>query len=140
MTCDTRECAFTARKLSEPIRTFQRSFKQHDIGVVILADHRIDYSIYASIKEVCQDTSTRVLIAPDIFGSIGYLFNELSPQPAFQEKPPEEISFVCQYCLTRFAHQGGEESCQTMRDHAVPEIQPKVPSNHNTSKGVQPKL
>lgn len=72
--------------------------EKFDIGLVILADHRMDDSDLCNICERIGGSSTRVFVAPDIFGSL----NSLESSPTNQIPVPLS-SYQCQHCIARFS-------------------------------------
>jgi lipopolysaccharide/colanic/teichoic acid biosynthesis glycosyltransferase len=71
---------------------------RYDVGLIILADHRMTESDYCGICDIIAETSARVLIAPDIFGSINGLKNS-SPENI----PVQLDSFQCKHCIARYS-------------------------------------
>jgi lipopolysaccharide/colanic/teichoic acid biosynthesis glycosyltransferase len=46
---------------------------KNDIGLIILADYRVDAKDYRSIKDICTQTNARLVVMPDILASLNYL-------------------------------------------------------------------
>jgi FlaA1/EpsC-like NDP-sugar epimerase len=55
--------------------------QKHDVGLILLADHRLAYEEYQSISAACEGTSVRIAVVPDIFGSLRSLSEALSAYP-----------------------------------------------------------
>lgn len=84
----------------------------YDIGVIIIADNRISLENYRAITNLCKDSSTRLAVIPDVFGSI----NRLVETPPFYLQPisPDSISIghstkmadghesPCHFCVGRY--------------------------------------
>jgi len=79
------------------LRDIQTIIAEKDIGLVLLADHRLNsHECYQICKE-CSSASVKVAVVPDIFGSI----NDLLEMPISSE-PIEEgtkIGLPCMHCL-----------------------------------------
>ena len=71
---------------------------KYDIGLIILADYHMTDSDHCSICDLVEGTSIRVLVAPDIFGSLGGLENASSGNT-----PVTLDSFQCQHCIARYS-------------------------------------
>jgi lipopolysaccharide/colanic/teichoic acid biosynthesis glycosyltransferase len=73
--------------------------EQFDVGLIILADHRLADSDFCNICESTMQTSVRrVFVAPDIFGSLNGL--EKSSPDAI---PISLNSYQCQHCIARYS-------------------------------------
>ena len=46
---------------------------KHDVGLIILADYRVDTKGYRLIKKTCSPTNARLVVMPDILASINHL-------------------------------------------------------------------
>jgi FlaA1/EpsC-like NDP-sugar epimerase len=46
---------------------------KNDIGLIILADYRVDSKDYRLIKDLCSKTNARLVVMPDILASLNYL-------------------------------------------------------------------
>jgi lipopolysaccharide/colanic/teichoic acid biosynthesis glycosyltransferase len=46
---------------------------KNDIGLIILADYRVDSHDYRYLKSICSPTSARLVVMPDILASVNYL-------------------------------------------------------------------
>jgi lipopolysaccharide/colanic/teichoic acid biosynthesis glycosyltransferase len=57
-------------KILGQVKDIPALIEKHDVGIMILADHRIDKKGCQSIVTACHDTSVRMVVAPDIFGSL----------------------------------------------------------------------
>jgi lipopolysaccharide/colanic/teichoic acid biosynthesis glycosyltransferase len=71
---------------------------RYDVGLIILADHHMTESDYCGICDIIAKTSARVLISPDIFGSIKGLENSSS-----ENIPVQLDSFQCKHCIARYS-------------------------------------
>jgi FlaA1/EpsC-like NDP-sugar epimerase len=72
--------------------------EKFDVGLIILADHHVADAELCSICENTAQTSIRVFVAPDIFGSLNGL--EKSSE---EEIPVSLDSFQCQHCIARYS-------------------------------------
>ena len=46
---------------------------KHDVGLIILADYRVDAKAYRAIKNICTPTAAKLVVMPDILASINHL-------------------------------------------------------------------
>lgn len=76
--------------------------KKYNVGLIILADHYMGYDEYCTITEICDSIKARVVVVPDIFGSLVGL---ISDAPAMVEagNGREKADFRCQRCVTKYA-------------------------------------
>jgi lipopolysaccharide/colanic/teichoic acid biosynthesis glycosyltransferase len=72
--------------------------EQQDIGLIILADHKMALSQYRRFREAAKNTQARIVVVPDIFGSL----NNLSKISQDKGATSDLEDFQCQYCLARF--------------------------------------
>jgi len=77
--------------------------EDQDIGVIIIADHHIEYEEYLSIISACNTTSTRIVVVPDIFGSLNGLMETIPSDPHDGIEVTDKSNFRCLHCLTRYA-------------------------------------
>jgi lipopolysaccharide/colanic/teichoic acid biosynthesis glycosyltransferase len=49
--------------------------EKYDVGLIILADYRVDTQGYRMIKDICKPTSARLVVMPDLLASINQLVN-----------------------------------------------------------------
>ena len=84
----------------------------YDIGVIIIADNRISLENYRAITNLCNSSTTRLAVIPDVFGSI----NRLVETPPFSLPPisPDTIpvghsttmadgnASPCHFCVGRY--------------------------------------
>ena len=75
--------------------------KKHDIGLIILADYRVDKKGYRLIKDICAPTSARFVVMPDILASINHLVKRGSKQPENTGNPDETMDSRCIDCLAQ---------------------------------------
>jgi lipopolysaccharide/colanic/teichoic acid biosynthesis glycosyltransferase len=76
--------------------------KKHDVGLILLADHRMTYRDYRSITKACDAIPAKVMFVPDIFGSLNGLVEALPAVPLTEDNGEEESEFRCQRCLARY--------------------------------------
>jgi len=74
-----------------------RIITEMDAGLVILADHRMAASNYRGLSEAVRNSLARIVVAPDIFGSMEGL-NKFAPGNAEKD---ELDNFQCRHCLAR---------------------------------------
>jgi len=68
-----------------------------DIGLIILADHRMAAADYRVFRDAVRNTPARVVVAPDIFGSMEGL-EKFAPGDA---ATGEFDNFQCRHCMAR---------------------------------------
>ncbi|OGO34540.1 MAG: hypothetical protein A2W35_05960 [Chloroflexi bacterium RBG_16_57_11] len=76
--------------------------KKHDVGLIFLADHRLTYNQYHSIEEACYDLPAKIMLVPDIFGSLNNLLEDMPVHISTGEDCLEKPEFCCQRCLARY--------------------------------------
>jgi len=76
--------------------------KEHDVGLILLADHRMTYRDYRSVTRACDAIQTKVVFVPDIFGSLDGLAGTLPAAPLMDDNGREESEFRCQRCLAKY--------------------------------------
>jgi lipopolysaccharide/colanic/teichoic acid biosynthesis glycosyltransferase len=80
------------------VEDIQRIIKQHDIGLIILADNQMASRKYSEFRNTSKFSPARIVVAPDIFGSL----SGLDSGSAGIEARDNLNNFQCQYCLARF--------------------------------------
>jgi lipopolysaccharide/colanic/teichoic acid biosynthesis glycosyltransferase len=53
-----------------------RLVEENDVGIIIFAIHNIDDEDRANLLDMCNQTTARVVVVPDILGYLNYLINE----------------------------------------------------------------
>lgn len=77
-----------------------RLVRTHDIGAILLADHRIVNGELGDVVAICNSTHARVLVVPDIFGSLSGLSQIINEGFPADEHPTAPLS-ACLYCMGR---------------------------------------
>jgi lipopolysaccharide/colanic/teichoic acid biosynthesis glycosyltransferase len=77
----------------------QSIVKKHDIGLIILADDQIAVEKYRLFKNTAQFSPARIVVAPDIFGSL----SSLKGSSMRVEVEDHLNEFQCQHCLARYS-------------------------------------
>lgn len=75
--------------------------KKHDIGLIILADYRVDSKGYRLIKNICSPTNARLVVMPDILASINNLIKRSSPESKSKDSLGEAMDTKCIDCLAQ---------------------------------------
>lgn len=75
--------------------------KKHDIGLIILADYRVDSKGYRLIKDICSPTNARFVVMPDILASINHLVKRGSKKTGNTGDPGEMMDSKCIDCLAQ---------------------------------------
>ncbi len=81
------------------INDISRLVQKEDVGLIILADFQTAAHQYAEFRELANFKPARVVVAPDIFGSLSGLENHSSSEVAISDLN----GFQCQHCLARYA-------------------------------------
>ena len=76
--------------------------QKHDVGIIILADHRMDERECCSIIDACQGMLTKVVVIPDLFGSLDGLLGCQSENQGQADKK-NLTDFRCENCLVTIA-------------------------------------
>lgn len=77
--------------------------EKYDVGLILLADHRINYKEYRSITRACKDTGAKVMYVPDIFGSLGGLAEALPDIELSDDDGQDHPEFRCDRCVAKYA-------------------------------------
>ena len=85
---------------------------KYDIGLIILADYRMTDSDFCAICDGIAQTSVKVFVAPDIFGSLNGLNNSSS-----DEIPVSLNSYQCQHCIARYSTHDSENIFVILDQH-----------------------
>jgi FlaA1/EpsC-like NDP-sugar epimerase len=72
-----------------------RIVEQRNVGMIILADHRMQASQYHGLHEAIKKTPARVFVMPDIFGWL----NKLDEDSEIHELAGNWVDSRCQSCL-----------------------------------------
>ncbi len=75
--------------------------KKHDIGLIILADYRVNAQGYRLVKNICAPTGARLVVMPDLLASITHLVKKPSPGPKVAENPGVLADPRCLDCLAQ---------------------------------------
>jgi len=74
---------------------------RHDIGLIILADYRVDSKGYRMIKRICSQTDAKLVVMPDILASINHLVKGSSMKSEGSSEIEEKLDSKCIDCLAR---------------------------------------
>lgn len=77
----------------------QKIVKERDIGLIILADNQMAAHKYSEFRNLSRFSPARVVVAPDIFGSLSSLNGGGAKNEAFDNLN----NFQCQHCLARYS-------------------------------------
>ena len=75
--------------------------KKHDIGLIILADYRVDTKEYKELKKLCSGISARFVVMPDILASVNHLINKSMKKTNVVNIGDESIDAKCIDCLAQ---------------------------------------
>jgi lipopolysaccharide/colanic/teichoic acid biosynthesis glycosyltransferase len=93
--------------------------KQNDVGLILLADHSIDYGKYCTIREECSGLPAKMMFVPDIFGSLNGLLGAIPPSMMKEDGKVDRSEFRCQSCMARYGHceenEAAEEHSKLMK-------------------------
>jgi lipopolysaccharide/colanic/teichoic acid biosynthesis glycosyltransferase len=74
---------------------------KNDIGLIILADYRVDSKDYKAIKNLCSKTNARLVVMPDILASLNYLVRRPSKKMKNLMKIGSPADSKCIDCLAQ---------------------------------------
>lgn len=74
---------------------------KYDIGLIILADYRVDAKAYRQIKKICSETNSRLVVMPDILASINRLVGRSLKKSADIDRPEYTPDSKCIDCLAQ---------------------------------------
>jgi protein-disulfide isomerase len=80
------------------IRDIAKIVQQQDVGLIILADFQAAAHKYKEFRELANFKPARVVVAPDIFGSLSGLGQSSSNNVTISDLN----DFQCQHCLARY--------------------------------------
>jgi FlaA1/EpsC-like NDP-sugar epimerase len=81
------------------IHDIHRLVQTLDVGLIILADFQTASHKYREFRELANFKPARVVVAPDIFGSLSGLGSNSSGNVTINDLN----DFQCQHCLARYA-------------------------------------
>lgn len=85
----------------------QKIVEKRDIGLIILADNRMASHKYREFRNTASFSPARIVVAPDIFGSLSCL----DGGSEINDANDNLNDFQCRYCLARYTvHQGQLQS------------------------------
>lgn len=111
------------------VEDIQRIVENRKIDLIILADSQMVVDQYNAFRNTARFSPARVVVAPDIFGSL----SGLDGNSAAQKVEDASINFLCRHCLVRNSNQ----SLQVQDLHIVDETTPLVkglPKTRNEEK------
>ncbi len=79
------------------IEEIQKIVKEHDIGLIILADNQIALQNFKAFRNTASFSPARVVVAPDIFGSL----SRLDGASQDIDGNVQQDNFQCENCLAR---------------------------------------
>jgi FlaA1/EpsC-like NDP-sugar epimerase len=80
------------------VQDIQKIVKKHDVGLIILADNQIASHKYRGFRDIACFSPARIVVAPDIFGSLSGLDGGSTNNDANDNLN----DFQCQNCLARY--------------------------------------
>ncbi len=80
------------------IQDIPQLVQKQDVGLIILADFKVAAHQYRDFQKLANFKPARVVVAPDIFGSLSGLGNPLSSEVTVSDLN----GFQCQHCLARY--------------------------------------
>jgi lipopolysaccharide/colanic/teichoic acid biosynthesis glycosyltransferase len=78
-----------------------RLVEKYDVGIVIMADYRIDSRELRTIKNICSTTSSRLVVMPDVLVSINQLATSFSRISQKKLLDRGLINSACLDCLAK---------------------------------------
>jgi len=86
-----------------------RLVQQHDVGIIFFAIHNITPDERQRLLQICMTTSARVIVAPDILGSLNALISERDANG--HAAVPLGFASACEFCPSRPASELGANPC-----------------------------
>lgn len=112
------------------VEDIQQIVKKHDIGLIILADNQTASHKYREFRNTASFSPARIVVAPDIFGSL----NGLDGGSTNTEANDNLNDFQCQHCLARYtAHQIPLQNIQAYDFKTAP-LMSRFPTVENRKK------
>ncbi len=74
---------------------------KYDIGLIILADYRVNAKAYRQIKKICSSTEARLVVMPDILASINRLVGRSTKKSAKEDLATSVSDYKCIDCLAQ---------------------------------------
>ena len=87
-------------KVIGTVEDIQSIIKKYDIGLIILADNQIASRKYMEFRNIASFSPARIVVAPDIFGSLSGLDGGGTINTAANDNLND---FQCQHCLARYS-------------------------------------
>jgi lipopolysaccharide/colanic/teichoic acid biosynthesis glycosyltransferase len=75
--------------------------KNLDVGLIILADHRLNYREFVDKTRVQDTRFQRVMVAPDLFGSMNFLTSPSKNHETDVDEKQALSQLPCEQCLAR---------------------------------------
>ena len=75
--------------------------QKHNVGLIILADYRVNINGYQLIKKICVATGARFVVMPDILASVNHLINQSSEKSNTNNIGGEKMDSKCIDCLAQ---------------------------------------
>lgn len=76
--------------------------KKYDVGLIILADYRVDSKGYRQIKKICSDTSARFVVMPDLLASVNHLIKRNAKNSKINNVNGNKTDSKCIDCLAQY--------------------------------------
>lgn len=74
---------------------------KHDIGLIILADYRVDAKEYRLIKKICSGTNARLVVMPDLLASVNHLIKRTAKNSKINKINGDKMDEKCIDCLAQ---------------------------------------
>lgn len=74
---------------------------KNDIGIVVLADYRVDIKGYQQIKKICSATTAKFIVMPDLLASVTHLIRKTTKGITVIDLDGEKIDGKCIDCLAQ---------------------------------------
>jgi lipopolysaccharide/colanic/teichoic acid biosynthesis glycosyltransferase len=88
-------------KILGQVKDIPSLIQKHDVGILILADHNMNREEFHSIATRYHHTPVRLVIAPDLFGSLKSLFTKPSPDSISNMQSVDDLDYCCNHCLMK---------------------------------------
>jgi lipopolysaccharide/colanic/teichoic acid biosynthesis glycosyltransferase len=85
---------------------------KHEVGLILLADHRLTNRRCRSIIEACDNLPAKIMSVPDLFGSLNSLTGAVHTGLSKDDDGRDKSEFRCQRCLARYGASEKEDEME----------------------------
>jgi lipopolysaccharide/colanic/teichoic acid biosynthesis glycosyltransferase len=112
------------------VKDIQRIIRKRDIGLIILADNQMASNKYREFHDIASFSPARIVVAPDIFGSL----SGLDGGSANSQADDHLNDFQCQHCLARYTSRQVQFQNIRVPDFQAAPLMKRIPQRQNGKK------